>query len=211
MARFKLYTGAAFGFIVILIIIVASITYLNLQLIEDFTRHHSEESMPHELLTDVIEINLLKTQELLTDTALTGQPNGFMLAEESARLVLEGLEQSKTIARKEDETAVLQEIETIENEFRTFYTIGKTMASLYLHGETEKANKAMVDFDVLGEKLLEKYESIRDLQIHQQKADAKQILSTIHQAKILLLSTCLIAISASIIIALTILSLKPSG
>jgi hypothetical protein len=44
--------------------------------------------------------------------------------------------------------------------------------------------------------------------VYQQKADTKRILSTIHQAKILLLSTCLIALCVSILTAFAILSLK---
>ncbi len=211
ITRLKVYTSSVFGIIVVLVVVVASITYLNLNRIEEYARHHSEESMPYELLTDEIEMGILKTQELLTDTALTGQPNGFALAGQQAKLVLEGLEKSKEISRKEDETAVLRELDAIEGDFRVFYSIGRDMASRYLHGETAQGDTLMRDFDTRGEDLLERYESVRQLQIHKQKADGKRILETVHQAKVLLLSTCLVAVAASLIAAFTILSLKVPG
>jgi len=208
MSRSKLYTGAAFAFIVAIMLVVAGITYLNLQRIENYTRYNSEESIPQELTTDAIEINILKTQELLTDTALTGQPNGFALAEEAASQVINGLKESTAAARKANETAVLEELKSIEKTFQTFYKTGKDMATFYQQGETEKGHKSMLEFDARGEDLLARYESIRDLQVNKEKADTARILSTVHQAKVLLLSTCLIAICASFIAALTALSIK---
>jgi len=208
MSRSKIYIGAAFAFIVAIMLVMAGITYLNLQLIENYTRYNIEESVTYELTADTIEINILKTQELLTDTALTSQPNGFELAEAAATNVINGLRKSNEAALKENETAVLKELESLEQGFQTFYETGKEMAIFYVKGETAKGYEKMVDFDNRGEDLLARYESIRDMEVNKEKADAAQIISMISQAKVLLLSTCLIALCASLITALTALSIK---
>ena len=121
-----------------------------LSVAEDLARNLS-------LLQKDIEIEIVSTQESLTDMSATrgldGLDDGIKLAEESAARLHGHAAELRKLANEAGLTALVTTVDTLEARFDTFHQAGKTMAEAYVSGGPEAGNKLMGSFDHVSDEL----------------------------------------------------------
>jgi methyl-accepting chemotaxis protein len=115
------------------------------------------------VLTKGIELDIVSTQEALTDVsatrALDGLDDGFALAEESAQELKAKAERVIEIGNSLDDPALRTAIETLTAKFAIFHAAGIEMAEAYVAGGPAEGNKMMASFDKVSDDLQSEIET----------------------------------------------------
>ena len=114
------------------------------------------------LLTKGIELDIVSTQESLTDVSATrgldGLDDGYALAEESAAELAKKSDRVKEIADTLNDTALRSAIESLNGQYKIFYASGVEMAQAYVAGGPAEGNKLMASFDAVADALQQEIE-----------------------------------------------------
>lgn len=179
MANLKIGTrlGLAFGTVVMIFITVLLVVGKSFSDLTQGVLQIDEKTLPFILVVEEMELMRSEVQQYLTDVSATHDPAAYKPAEDSAKHFLSGVKKFKELYRQENDTAHLQKIEEIEEEFNKFYASGKVMADTYIKKGIEAGNLLMVGtdtvvgFDQRSEIVSSDLHIFRDQQI----AEAKQI------------------------------------
>ena len=122
-----------------------------------------ETDRKHDLLQDLvvtakgIEIDIVSTQESLTDIAATrgldGLDDGFELAEESAKALAVKVARVAELGDSLGAPEIRGTLADLTDRFDAFYKLGIKMAKLYVEGGPEKGNPLMIPFDDASERM----------------------------------------------------------
>lgn len=108
----------------------------------------NDNSLPLVLAVDEMDLSRSEVQQFLTDVSATHDPDGYKDAQEAAKRFSEGSDKFKLFFTQRHDTTKLKELESIESHFKTFYSLGKTMAETYVRDGMEAGNALMKGTDV---------------------------------------------------------------
>jgi len=115
------------------------------------------------VLTKGIELDIVSTQEALTDVSATrgldGLDDGFALADEAAQELETKANRVIEIANNLNDPALSKAIETLSGKFTTFHAAGIEMAQAYVAGGPADGNKLMGSFDQVSDDLQKEIEA----------------------------------------------------
>ncbi|WP_115672727.1 MULTISPECIES: methyl-accepting chemotaxis protein [Rhizobiaceae] len=120
-------------------------------------RRLSDQVLQLVRLQKTIELDIVSTQESLTDVSATqgkdGLDDGFQLAEESATALRQNVQELKLLATALGEPAIATQIGKVETGYFAFYDAGKRMAEKYVSGGPDAGNQMMGEFDGVADQL----------------------------------------------------------
>jgi len=115
------------------------------------------------ILQKTIELDIVSTQESLTDVSATrgldGLDDGFQLAEESAASLQENLKRGKDLARTLNAPELETQMEQLGAQYDDFYAKGVEMAKAYVDGGPAAGNSMMASFDGVSDQLQNEIEN----------------------------------------------------
>jgi methyl-accepting chemotaxis protein len=111
----------------------------------------SDNTVVLERISRQMKLDVVEVQQWLTDIAATraqdGLDDGFEKAEKSRQSFGAGLNKLKKVFAEENDSTRLQELQTLQVAFKTYYEAGKTMAQAYIDGGPAVGNPQMEEFD----------------------------------------------------------------
>ncbi|MEO5345295.1 MAG: bacteriohemerythrin [Magnetococcus sp. YQC-9] len=123
------------------------------------TRQVSEVGFKLAIEAKEMELHVVQVQQWLTDISATraaeGFDDGFAKAEEHYQGFLKGIETFRQHARQKDNLELLKKLDTVNERFAGFYTMGRKMAQAYIDGGPQAGNAMMGEFDTQAEALAE--------------------------------------------------------
>ncbi len=141
------------SFCCLLLIVLAfgSWTYLFSRNVHLSNQQVLEESAPFAELASEMQLNIVQVQQWLTDISATrgrdGLDDGFAEAEASYTAVIAGLDRFEEMYRRENDSAMLQQLQKIRADVAEYYEVGKQMAQLYIAEGPAGGNPFMARFD----------------------------------------------------------------
>ena len=114
-------------------------------------------------LTKGIELDIVSTQEALTDVSATrgldGLDDGYVLAEESAAELVKKASRVTEIGDTLNDPELRSSIASLTGKFDVFYASGVEMAQAYVAGGPAEGNKLMASFDAVADALQQEIET----------------------------------------------------
>jgi methyl-accepting chemotaxis protein len=175
----RIQTQLALGFSVVVSLFAITLLTIGV-LLSHLTQNVNEiknQTLPNVLTVDEMDLSRSEVQQFLTDVSATHDPDGYKDAEKSAQKFLHGVERFRQLYRLAGDEKNLGQLETLESNFKSFYSGGKSMAEAYVTRGMEAGNLLMkgsdkiVGFDKLSEDLGAAMEKFR----FQQTGQAEQI------------------------------------
>ena len=149
--------------------LIFSATFADKQLeaaISSINDHNAKAILVQELITlnKAIELDIVSTQESLTDVSATrgldGLDDGFALADESAASLKVTADRVVALAATFSTDALATQITALLGKYDAFKQSGVTMANAYVAGGPEQGNKLMAPFDAASDGLQAEVESL---------------------------------------------------
>lgn len=131
--------------------------------------------LPDTLLAGQMGYDVVQVQQFLTDVSVTHHTASYQYAEEAAQSFKKGIDSLR--AQSKNDSAALEELDSIWSSFNVNYETGKRMADVYIKKGMDAGNVLMEEFDVTTLALNERTNKLRD----QKKAAATQ---KVHELKL---------------------------
>lgn|GEM_PF-5268436 len=131
-------------FIVMLIslMVVQGISFVSMQNNIETVNEIQGKSLKTLMHADNLKLYVIQVQQLLTDVGITKGAEGFGEAEKNTKLFADTIDQIS-----KDNPQRGQELIFIQQNYNSFYKVGRDMATAYITGGTEAGNEAMGRFD----------------------------------------------------------------
>ena len=101
----------------------------------------NQETIPHVLMADEMDLSRSEVQQFLTDVSATHDRAGYKEAEDAAKRFQQGVQKFKQVYQNDSKN--LSQINKLESDFNKFYATGKTMAEAYIDKGMEAGNLLM--------------------------------------------------------------------
>lgn len=174
----RISTRFALAFVLLGIIMLTGViflgraSYLNLDSIKKVNRHH----LPPTVKLTALEKEIVQVQHWLAAISASrdsgGYTKGFTEAEkhyQSAAKLADDLKKAIPAKKKE--------IDNIQNQMNSFYTVGKTMARAYIDNGPQSGNQYMQQFESLAEQLSSSVVNLVQLKEEHLKTELESIES----------------------------------
>ncbi|GAB0056845.1 Bacteriohemerythrin [Candidatus Magnetaquicoccaceae bacterium FCR-1] len=143
------------------------------------TRQASEVGFKLAIEAKQMELSVVQVQQWLTDISATraaeGFDDGFTKAEENAQAFLKGIETFRQYARQTSDQPLLQRLDTLQERFAAFQTMGKKMAQAYIDGGPPAGNAMMGSFDEQAEGLAEVLRPFLEMEVKNAEEDLQTV------------------------------------
>ena len=192
-----------FGVLLALLVAVAASNYLAMSPVEHRTDHLLRQSLPATLLASQMTVDTIQVQQLLTDVAVTRNPQGLVEAEARAGAFRDAAAQFRRVADGGD-AAALQTLADMEADFDLFYASGQKLAKAYLEGGGDADGRLMSDFDSRSAELEKRLGDFRDLQVGEIETSSRTALDAARQVKGVQVVSTAIGLSLGILIWLLV-------
>jgi methyl-accepting chemotaxis protein len=169
--------GLGFGIILVLIGISTLVTFVSLRLVDNSTRTVAEESIPFTLLANQMARNTLEIQLALTSAALTGDAGNFDTAEASLQQFMEGVGEFRKMFQRENNTALLPEMNELETGMAKFFQDGQEMALTYMGDDSSAGYQLMYHFENDALEFTNRIKKFQEHQIQDINESSQGILS----------------------------------
>jgi methyl-accepting chemotaxis protein len=169
---FKWQLGIGFAAVVCIFVVTLVTVGLFIKGLSQAVSEVNDRSLPLILAVDEMDLNRSEVQQFLTDVAATHDPAGYKDAQAAAERFQEGVEKFKRQLTIVPDTTKLKELASIESDFNTFYSLGKTMAETYTRDGVDAGNALMKGdsktpgFDQASKVLSLQLTSFRTNQVH---------------------------------------------
>ncbi|MEQ8307682.1 MAG: methyl-accepting chemotaxis protein [Hoeflea sp.] len=184
---FKLSRAVPFAIAALITVNIAALGFAELQIsqlakssqeLAEFTRQNDGSIKELEVLAKGIEIDIVSTQEALTDISATrgldGLDDGFVLAEESAAALAGKANRVSEIGDRLGEPALRAAMVSLAEKFAVFHAAGIEMAQAYVAGGPAEGNRLMQSFDQVAVALEREVEaSIETIHAAEARIDAQ--------------------------------------
>ena len=188
-----------FGVLLALLVAVAASNYLAMSPVEHRTDHLLRQSLPATLLASQMTVDTIQVQQLLTDVAVTRNPQGLVEAEARAGAFRDAAAQFRRVADGGD-AAALQTLADMEADFDLFYASGQKLAKAYLEGGGDADGRLMSDFDSRSAELEKRLGDFRDLQVGEIETSSRTALDAARQVKGVQVVSTAICLSLGVLI-----------
>ena len=176
------------------------------QLTED-VRHINEATLPQVLMADQMDLSRSEVQQFLTDVSATHDRAGYQEAQASATRFQQGIDTFRQLYQREGPADKLQQIESLDADFRQFYALGKTMAEAYIENGRDAGNLLMKGtpgnpgFDAASATLLANLAAFRQAHVAQADTITRGALHDASQMKYGMLASGLVAVGLALLLA----------
>ncbi len=161
-----------------------------------------DESAVFSGIASQMKLDAVQVQQWLTDISATraqdGLDDGFDEAEKSSQSFLAGLGKFRQMYEQENDSAGLQDAQTLETAFGDYYDTGKTMARAYVEGGAQAGNKMMASFDEAAARMTESLEPL----VESQEKELDNALASIVSSTSLLRTAVLITGCAALVLGM---------
>jgi methyl-accepting chemotaxis protein len=196
--------GIGFGFVILVMVVLTAVTAVFLNRADENAKFVRDESIPFALAAEEIALGVVQVQQWVTDVAATHDREGLKEAEVSARDVRDHIDEFKEMFKSENDTAALRDMEELEDNFESYYNIGKDMADTYLTEGEEAGNAVMRKFDLVASSLTEKVHNLKSSQVDEALTLTAGVEQSISNVKKIMYSLTASAIVISLLIAIFI-------
>ena len=163
---------------ILLIMAILLVTRLSIVTVQHSAQEAAEQSIPLSMLAEKMRYHIVQVQQFITDAALTLNDESLKTARQHADQFQQGIHLFRQQAQKEQNTALLNELTTIEKDFRQYQQQGETMAKTYQTQGREAGNIMMEPFDAAAEKLANHFDPFLTRYEQQAKNSANTIVDT---------------------------------
>jgi len=193
--------GLGFGAIVVIFGVAVFITTISLQVAKQNAARVERERFPQALLADKMAQAVSQIQKMLIGTALTLNIAGYDDVEAAAKEFQDGLNTFRQLYEREQNTAALDTIKSLETAFNRFGFLGKTMVDAYIINGVEQGNVQIAEFDQQAKVLENQMDQFQQDRIAAANTMTKGIVLAVGQVYRILVSLTGFAIVLSILIA----------
>lgn len=165
--------------------------YFRARSIEAAVHQATTESAVYADLSRTMQLNVVQVQQFFSDVsatrALDGLDDGFKLAAEQHDAFLASVKRFKDMYEREQNTANLKQVATLEQKFTAYYDSGHAMATAYVKEGPAAGNKLMAGFDKAASQLTEELEIFVKQQTGEFDTALKSVESSSHKTTIAVL------------------------
>jgi len=187
LTDFKLSRAVPAAIAALITVNIAALGFAELQIsqlakssqeLAEFTRQNDGSIKELEVLAKGMELDIVSTQEALTDISATrgldGLDDGFVLAEESAAALAGKANRVSEIGDRLGEPALRAAMVSLAEKFAVFHAAGIEMAQAYVAGGPAEGNRLMQSFDQVAVALEREVEaSIETIHAAEARIDAQ--------------------------------------
>jgi methyl-accepting chemotaxis protein len=196
--------GLGFGAILLLMLALVLVSAVYLGNVDGHAKHVESESLPYSLLADKMAFNVVQVQQWLTDVSATHDTGGYEDAEEAAEGVKAGIEKFREMFEEENETEALRKLGHLEEDFDSYYALGKKMANTYVTEGIEAGNEIMKEFDEVSATLSKEMAELQKTQTDEAVEMTGMISTAVDSVRNITFALTALAIIFSILIAIVI-------
>ncbi len=160
---FKNTTMMGFGVVIMLFVSVLIFLIYQINMIQKDVGDIDDNLLPYELLADQMTLDVVQTQQYLTDVSATHDREPFGDAAAHAESFKKGVHAFKEHYAANPEK--LKEIEAMGQSFDTYYDTGKRMAETYVGQGLEAGNVIMETFDKQSLDIQSKMNAFRNIEV----------------------------------------------
>jgi methyl-accepting chemotaxis protein len=164
--QFKIATRLGLGFGLVLAAMTAGALTMSVSIgsVKERAAQIRSESLPFADEAARMQFEAVNVQQFLTDVSATGENDGFADAETSAKTFRQSVAKFEAMARKENDSKMLVEIQSIAKDFEAMYEVGIGMAKVYVKDGREAGNLRMKDFDARTDALSKRIVPLKESQ-----------------------------------------------
>jgi methyl-accepting chemotaxis protein len=187
--------SGAFGIVIAIFVAVMLLLGIQLGSVKKGTDQIRDETLPFVLTVEEMSLSVSQVQQFLTDVSATHNRDGYRDAEAAAQRYLAGSAKFKEMYRRENNTALLREVEDIEARFQAFYATGREMSEIYITGGVDAGNAVMEKFDAESAALDNSLNAFCEHQVKEAGGITDSVSSSVSMLKNLMLGGTLVALA----------------
>jgi methyl-accepting chemotaxis protein len=199
--RIRTKLGMGFGVLLALMVTVVIVTGLYLKQADYNANFVKVEALPFTLVAGDITLGVVQVQQWLTDVSATHDTGGYVEAEDAARVVRDGIDKFRVMFKAENNSAAMRDMDEMEQQFETYYEMGKQMAKAYIDEGLEAGNLIMAQFDVEAERIAALVTDLQQTQIDEANMMTGEIVNSIIAVNRIMVILVVIALVFGIMIA----------
>jgi methyl-accepting chemotaxis protein len=203
--------GGGFALVLVLMLAMTLFAINSLRDVDASARQVVEESLPFALQADEMQVMAVNIQQLVTDSALTGDRGSMDEAEGMFREFEDDLGTFVSMFRKENDSEGLRRAEEIKRALDEYHDTARRMVDAYTKQGKEAGDVEMKEFDQDATTLLNRFAELRKSQVDEVQAMGAEILKVSDTMKTsqTILSIVAIVLGVGIAIFITRSIVKP--